>query len=115
MLRVYQCLSNLVSNALKFTEKGSVRLIVSAEPIIPDGGFLVRVEVRDTGIGMNRGQMDKLFEAYNQADASTARKYGGTGLGLNISRRLSELMGGTLSGDQRGGGGFILRHDLQGG
>ena len=97
VLRVYQCLSNLVSNALKFTEKGSVKIIVRAEPIIPDGGFLVRCEVRDTGIGMSQATIDKLFDAYTQADAGTARKYGGSGLGLSISRRLSELMGGGLS------------------
>lgn len=97
VLRVYQCLSNLVSNALKFTEKGSVKIIVRAEPIIPDGGFLVRCEVRDTGIGMSQATLDKLFDAYAQADAGTARKYGGSGLGLSISRRLSELMGGGLS------------------
>ena len=110
VLRVYQCLSNLVSNALKFTEKGSVRLIVSVEPIIPDGGYMVRVEVRDTGIGMSRAQMDKLFEAYAQADASTARKYGGTGLGLNISRRLAELMGGTLgvTSEEGKGSSFVM-------
>ena len=97
VLRVYQCLSNLVSNALKFTEKGSVKIIVRAEPLIPDGGFLVRCEVRDTGIGMSQATIDKLFDAYAQADAGTARKYGGSGLGLSISRRLSELMGGGLS------------------
>ena len=97
VLRVYQCLSNLVSNALKFTEKGSVKIIVRAEPIIPDGGYLVRCEVRDTGIGMSQATIDKLFDAYAQADAGTARKYGGSGLGLSISRRLSELMGGGLS------------------
>ena len=110
VLRVYQCLSNLVSNALKFTEKGSVRMIVSAEPIIPDGGFMVRVEVRDTGIGMSRATLDKLFEAYNQADASTARKYGGTGLGLSISRRLTELMGGTLTvtSEEGTGSSFVM-------
>ncbi len=110
VLRVYQCLSNLVSNALKFTEKGSVRMIVSAEPIIPDGGYMVRVEVRDTGIGMSRAAMDRLFEAYNQADASTARKYGGTGLGLNISRRLTELMGGTLTvtSEEGTGSSFVM-------
>ncbi len=95
VLRVYQCLSNLVSNAVKFTEKGSVRINASAEKT--EGGYMVSVEVRDTGIGMNKPTMDRLFEAYAQADAGTARKYGGTGLGLNISRRLTQLMGGNLS------------------
>jgi len=107
VLRVYQCLSNLVSNALKFTEKGSVRIVASALPQ-DTGGYRVRIEVRDTGIGMSRTTLDKLFEAFTQADAITARKYGGTGLGLNISRRLSELMGGTLSVTSEEGVGSVF-------
>ena len=109
VLRVYQCLSNLVSNALKFTEKGTVRILTSATHR-EDGGYKVRVEVRDTGIGMNKATLDKLFEAFTQADAVTARKYGGTGLGLNISRRLSELMGGTLSvtSEEGVGSSFVM-------
>ncbi len=109
VLRVYQCLSNLVSNALKFTEKGTVRILTSATPL-EDGGYRVRVEVRDTGIGMSKVTLDKLFEAFTQADAVTARKYGGTGLGLNISRRLTELMGGTLSvtSEEGVGSAFVM-------
>ena len=109
VLRVYQCLSNLVSNALKFTEKGTVRILTSATPL-ETGGYRVRVEVRDTGIGMSKATLDKLFEAFTQADAVTARKYGGTGLGLNISRRLSELMGGTLSvtSEEGVGSAFVM-------
>ncbi len=95
ILRVYQCLSNLVSNALKFTERGSVRIYAAVEALAA-GGYMVSVEIRDTGIGMNRTTVDKLFEAYTQADAMTTRKYGGSGLGLNISRRLAELMGGGI-------------------
>jgi len=68
----------------------------------------VRVEVRDTGIGMSKATLDKLFEAFTQADAVTARKYGGTGLGLNISRRLAELMGGTLSVTSEEGAGSVF-------
>ena len=109
VLRVYQCLSNLVSNALKFTEKGTVRILTSATPR-EEGGYRVRVEVRDTGIGMSKATLDKLFEAFTQADAMTARKYGGTGLGLNISRRLAELMGGTLSvtSEEGAGSAFVM-------
>jgi signal transduction histidine kinase len=109
VLRVYQCLSNLLSNAIKFTEKGSVRINASAEPL-DDGGYLISVEVRDTGIGMSKPTMDRLFEAYAQADAGTARKYGGTGLGLNISRRLTQLMGGNLSvtSEEGLGSSFIM-------
>ncbi|WP_235080083.1 ATP-binding protein [Asticcacaulis sp. AC402] len=108
VLRVYQCLSNLVSNAIKFTELGSVRINVSATE--DEGGYSVRCEVRDTGIGMSRATLDKLFEAYSQADALTVRKYGGSGLGLSISRRLAELMGGTLSvtSDEGRGSTFVL-------
>ncbi|MGZ3305070.1 MAG: ATP-binding protein [Asticcacaulis sp.] len=106
-LRVYQCLSNLVSNAVKFTDHGSVTIHASAERPLA-GGFRVRIEVRDTGIGMSRAVMDKLFEAYSQAD--TARKYGGAGLGLNISRRLAELMGGGISvtSEENVGSSFVM-------
>ncbi|HVZ30552.1 MAG TPA: ATP-binding protein [Asticcacaulis sp.] len=109
VLRVYQCLSNLLSNAIKFTDKGSVRINASAEKL-EDGGYMVSVEVRDTGIGMSKPTMDRLFEAYAQADAGTARKYGGTGLGLNISRRLTQLMGGNLSvtSEEGLGSSFIM-------
>jgi signal transduction histidine kinase len=109
ILRVYQCLSNLVSNALKFTEKGTVRILTSSTHH-EDGGYRVRVEVRDTGIGMSKATVDKLFEAFTQAEAMTARKYGGSGLGLNISRRLSELMGGTLTvtSEEGVGSAFVM-------
>ena len=110
VLRVYQCLSNLMSNAIKFTERGTVRINTSAERIEGKTGYMVRVEIRDTGIGMSRTVMDKLFEAYAQGDAGTARKYGGTGLGLSISRRLAELMGGTLSvtSEEGVGSSFVM-------
>jgi CheY-like chemotaxis protein/two-component sensor histidine kinase len=109
VLRVYQCLSNLVSNALKFTEKGTVRILTSSTHHA-DGGYRVRVEVRDTGIGMSKATVDKLFEAFTQAEAMTARKYGGSGLGLNISRRLTELMGGTLTvtSEEGAGSAFVM-------
>ncbi|MDI7774618.1 ATP-binding protein [Asticcacaulis sp. EMRT-3] len=106
ILRVYQCLSNLVSNAIKFTEKGSVRIVVSAER--KPGGYFVRVEVHDSGIGMNAATLTKLFDAYSQADAMTSHTYGGTGLGLNISRRLAELMGGHLTVTSEEGAGSVF-------
>jgi CheY-like chemotaxis protein len=110
-LRVYQCLSNLVSNGLKFTETGSVAIIVTAER--KSHGYRVRIEVRDSGIGMSKATIGKLFEAYAQGDAATARKYGGAGLGLSISRRLLELMGGALSvtSEEGLGSSFVMTFD----
>ncbi len=94
-LRLGQVLQNLVSNAIKFTERGAVQVQVerlsSEEP-----GIWLKITVRDTGIGLTPTQIDNLFCAFQQADASTTRKYGGTGLGLSICKRLVELMGGRV-------------------
>jgi PAS domain S-box-containing protein len=93
--RLKQVLNNLVSNAIKFTEKGGV--IVSAATVSRDGEVAaVRLGVRDTGIGIPADAVARIFEPFRQADASTTRTYGGTGLGLSISRRLVQMMGGTL-------------------
>ncbi len=91
-LRIAQVLTNLVGNAVKFTERGTV--VLSARPA--DGGR-TRFSVRDTGIGIDPSKAETLFRAFSQGDASTTRKYGGTGLGLVISSRLVEAMGGELS------------------
>ena len=91
--RLRQALLNYASNAVKFTERGTIRL--SAKLLQEtDEGLLVRFEVQDTGIGIAKENIPMLFEAFVQADVSTTRKYGGTGLGLAITRRLSSLMGG---------------------
>ncbi|WP_443747338.1 ATP-binding protein [Asticcacaulis solisilvae] len=108
VLRVYQCLSNLVSNAVKFTNEGVIRVVASAEKHLDRPGYTVRIEVRDTGIGISKLSLSKLFEAYSQADASTARKYGGSGLGLSITRRLTELMGGSVSVTSEEGAGSVF-------
>ncbi|MDZ4865137.1 MAG: response regulator, partial [Gemmatimonadota bacterium] len=93
--RVRQVLTNLVSNALKFTERGAVT--VHAHLVDdPAGGHLVRWEVKDTGIGLTPEQQDRLFQPFSQADSSTTRRYGGTGLGLAICRQIVELMGGAI-------------------
>ncbi|MFS2019342.1 CHASE3 domain-containing protein, partial [Massilia sp. CT11-108] len=90
--RLEQILKNLLSNAVKFTDKGKVHLTVSANT---DGW--IQFTVQDSGIGIAPEQQDKIFDAFHQADGSTARKYGGTGLGLSISRDLTALLGGTLT------------------
>jgi signal transduction histidine kinase len=93
-MRLKQCLLNLVSNAAKFTKDGTVTL--SARPVDQDGVPFIRITVKDTGIGMSEATMAKLFTPFVQASESTARHYGGTGLGLVITRRLCEAMGGSV-------------------
>ncbi|MDC8760037.1 response regulator [Janthinobacterium fluminis] len=94
-LRLQQVLINLSGNAIKFTERGEVSLLV--EQLRRDGDTaLLRFRVRDSGIGMDAGQQARLFSAFSQADASMTRRFGGTGLGLAICRRLVELMGGGI-------------------
>ena len=95
-LRLSEIISNLASNAVKFTEKGQVTLEARLAGRI-DNRVKLALTVSDTGIGMTPEQQAHLFEAFTQADNSTTRRFGGTGLGLTISRRLAELMGGTLS------------------
>ncbi|MCB2226364.1 MAG: response regulator [Desulfarculaceae bacterium] len=94
-LRLSQVLTNLTNNAIKFTEKGEVVISAHLEKR-EENQVLVRFSVRDTGIGMTEEQMGRLFKAFSQADNSTTRKYGGTGLGLTICKRLVEMMGGEI-------------------
>ncbi|MBF0455458.1 MAG: response regulator [Magnetococcales bacterium] len=94
-LRLGQILTNLSNNAIKFTEKGEI--VVRVEVAQERGGEVtLQFSVSDTGIGMTEKQISKLFQSFSQADASTTRKYGGTGLGLIISRQLTEIMGGKI-------------------
>jgi len=108
--RMAQVVSNLVSNAVKFTESGSIELRMRAESAGGGEARSIRliVAVRDTGIGIDRKQLDRLFQPYGQADASISRRFGGTGLGLTISRRLSELMGGNLTVESEPGRGSVF-------
>ncbi len=94
--RLRQILLNLLSNAIKFTERGEVFLKVGLETAQP-GGVVLHCSVRDTGMGIPREKLSSVFEAFSQADASTTRRFGGTGLGLTIAARLAAMMGGRLS------------------
>uniref|UniRef100_UPI0008466939 response regulator n=1 Tax=Sphingobium yanoikuyae TaxID=13690 RepID=UPI0008466939 len=104
-LRLEQILKNLLSNALKFTERGSVRLAVSRV-----GDDKLALAVTDTGIGISPEQQANIFEAFHQADGTISRKYGGTGLGLSISRELARLLGGSIMLESKVGEGsqFIV-------
>lgn len=95
MIRVRQIITNLLSNALKFTAKGRVELHMELLEDSQEGQRL-GITVSDTGIGMSQDQLDRLFEPFVQAEASTSRRYGGTGLGLTICRRLARMMGGEI-------------------
>ncbi|MCR6495337.1 response regulator [Thermomonas sp. S9] len=101
-VRLRQVISNLVSNAIKFTERGSVTVTVRRVGETP-AQHLLRVEVQDTGIGIEPAIRDKLFQPFSQADASTTRLYGGTGLGLVISQRIVALMGGKIGVESQPG------------
>jgi len=103
-VRVRQCIGNLLSNAIKFTESGGVTIRLGAEPL-PDGSHRIRVDIADTGIGMDEETKVRLFGAFTQADASITRRFGGTGLGLAITRQLARLMGGDVTVDSRTGEG----------
>ncbi len=117
-LRLGQVLTNLMSNAVKFTNKGEVFIKVSAVKKEDDAARL-KFMVKDTGIGIAREQLAKLFVSFSQADDSITRKYGGTGLGLTISKRLVEMMGGEFQVKSRPGKGsafaFALTFQLQSG
>jgi len=95
-LRLQQILFNLLGNAIKFTEKGSVRLFLERDGPEQDAGLALRISVVDTGIGLTAVQRDRLFNPFVQADSSTTRRFGGTGLGLSIVRRLAEAMQGSV-------------------
>jgi signal transduction histidine kinase/FixJ family two-component response regulator len=95
-VRVHQCISNLVSNAVKFTEHGRVDVRWSVAAAMAGAPHRVRISVSDTGIGMNEEALARLFNAFTQADESTTRRFSGTGLGLAITRKLARMMGGDV-------------------
>ena len=110
--RLGQVLTNLLSNAIKFTEAGEVTIDVQllAER---DGKVQLEFGVRDTGIGISAEQQTRLFQSFTQADSSMARKYGGTGLGLTISQRLTQMMGGEISINSEAGKGSYFHFTLE--
>jgi len=107
--KLLQVLTNLIGNAIKFTERGSVvvRVVAEAASRRPE-----RIEVVDTGVGIPPDRQEAIFEAFEQADGSTARQYGGTGLGLAVSKSLCDLMGYALDVESEPGVGSIFRVTL---
>jgi PAS domain S-box-containing protein len=117
--RLRQILINLLNNALKFTEQGEVVVSVAGE-LLTKGNedeqidlYELHFAVRDTGIGIPQGRMDRLFQSFSQVDTSTTRRFGGTGLGLVISKRLSELMGGRMWVESEEGVGTTFNFTIQ--
>ncbi|MBF0252955.1 MAG: response regulator [Candidatus Omnitrophica bacterium] len=94
--RIKQIIINILNNALKFTEKGSINLEISLEKELEGREKILRFTSTDTGVGIPKDKLEEIFKPFTQADMSTTRKYGGTGLGLNICKKLAELMGGEI-------------------
>ncbi|MDA9555603.1 PAS domain S-box protein, partial [Pelobium sp.] len=112
-LRLKQVLINLLGNAVKFTVKGEIELKIFALGVLSSNEIELRFEVRDTGIGIQSDKLNKIFEAFEQEDASTTKKYGGTGLGLTISNKLLGLMGSKLQLNSELGKGSTFFFDLK--
>jgi PAS domain S-box-containing protein len=114
--RLQQILINLVGNAIKFTENGEIKITAALEAL-EAGHAVIRFNVSDTGVGIPEGRRVAIFSPFTQADGSTTRKFGGTGLGLTISKQLSELMGGTIGVESEMGKGstfwFTIRVQIQ--
>ena len=110
MTKLRQILLNLLSNSAKFTEQGSVILKAKRDSL--GGNDWLRFTVTDSGIGMNPGQIERAFEAFTQADESTSRKYGGTGLGLTITREFCEMLGGEITVESEPGKGSAFTVSL---
>jgi PAS domain S-box-containing protein len=111
-LRIQQILTNLVSNAIKFTPKGEIHIRMDLEES-NDNDMLLQLTVRDTGIGISESVIERLFRPFTQADASTTRRFGGTGLGLVISKQLAELMGGSIKVSSQPGQGSTFSFSVR--
>ena len=112
--RLRQIITNLVGNAVKFTESGGVTVTTYAESL-PEGRLQFHIDVTDTGIGMNPEAASRIFEDFVQADASVTRKFGGTGLGLSISRKFAQALGGNITVESAIGKGSVFRVTLDAG
>ena len=112
-LRLNQVLTNLLSNALKFTHKGKIILTLELKEKVDAKRAVLGFSVKDTGIGMNKEQLEKLFTPFTQADSSITRKYGGTGLGLSISKRIVEAMGSELKVQSEKDEGATFSFDIE--
>ena len=119
--RLRQILINLIGNAFKFTEQGSITIHISYLDIaphktqtdhLPNNATWLHIEIRDTGIGISKLAQDKIFQSFTQADTSTTRKYGGTGLGLAVSKQLTELMHGRIGLRSQEGKGTVFHLDI---
>jgi signal transduction histidine kinase/CheY-like chemotaxis protein len=113
-LRLKQVLFNLVGNAIKFTERGKVFVLCRkiSDPLNVNERFRIRFEVHDTGIGIMPDKLEAIFEGFTQADSSLSRKFGGTGLGLTISKRLVEMQDGIISVESEAGKGSVFYFEL---
>ncbi len=112
-LRITQVLSNLISNAIKFTHEGNISLDIKLKEKLDDKRAVISFCVSDTGIGINEEQLKKLFTPFTQADTSITRKYGGTGLGLTISKKIIETMHGNLNAKSQENKGSTFSFDLE--
>ena len=106
-VRVRQCVGNLISNAIKFTDSGDVLVVATGQPLEGDR-IKITIHISDTGCGIPEDKIGRIFESFAQADGSTTRKYGGTGLGLPITRQLAQMMGGDVSVVSEAGKGSIF-------
>lgn len=112
-LRLQQVITNLTGNAIKFTERGNVDVRIEPQPHHRSGVVRLQVRIRDTGIGISPEQQRQLFQAFNQADSSISRRYGGTGLGLVITQKLVQQMGGQIQIESRQGEGSTFSFSME--
>lgn len=112
--RIKQILNNLLSNAVKFTERGELSIVAELLPAKEEGKLVMRCVISDTGIGIEKRKLASLFDAFTQVDASTTRRYGGTGLGLTITKKLCELLGGeiTVTSELGEGSCFVVTFEV---